>query len=139
MGQHRCFRPNEATCSGTAQEPFWGGCQRGVGLCSPHSLPAIAHPRCKEKIRVCVLGKGRWRQRSSKPGTAQHRSPPVCFLETLRSGTASAGTFPFPVIPALARKLPLCRGEGCGLTLLLLSVLLRKTEVMPLLHLEGAL
>lgn len=89
--QHRCFHPHGATWPSTAQEPFWDGCQRGVGLCSPHSRPAIAHPCCKEKTRGCVLGKGRWRQRGSKPGTTQHRSLPVCFLEDGAGGLSSLG------------------------------------------------
>lgn len=82
----------------TAQKPFGDCCSRGAGLWSPWSQPAIAHLSCRGKINGCVLGWGRWRQRESKLGVGQQRCSPVCSVQTLSPGAASAGTFPFPVI-----------------------------------------
>lgn len=43
---------------------------------------------------------------------AWHRFPPVCLLGIFSAGTASAGIFPFPVIPALGKNAALMPRGG---------------------------
>lgn len=61
-----------------------------------------------------------------KPGVGQQRCLPVCSVQTLSPGAASAGTLPFPVIHCPDAV------EKAVASLLHLGALLRKTEAMPM-------